>query len=490
MKKHTLSSATKLLFLALLSPCIVHSQPSTVTINRTVDQVQPLTGLVLWNYLAEEENASYGSCFGLEYTYCKYSDVVTGKKDGKIQYNWSSLESTLNDVQSRGHQAVLRFWFEYPGEQPDGKTVGITAVPKYIKDMSDYKETKYNSGDGLCYYADWSHSELQWFAKQFYTDFAAKYDRDPRIAVMEVGFGHWGEYHISDGPSLKLGKNFPSKDYQEQFLTHVAQQFVNMPWCISVDAAETDQSAVTQRQSLKALHFGVFDDSFMCNGHDLGSKTGEKGYNEENWNAIGNTRWKTAPCGGEISYYKSSDQHNFLNPDGMYNMTWEGECAHYHISFMICNDALEGKYATTTRFKQGSMACGYHFQLTACQTDGNKTLVTVTNTGVAPIYKDAYFAIGSVRATESLKGLLPNATATFTIPVGLSKADDLHIVSDFIYSTQQIQFDANVTVTVVPTALDSPIHPLIEGAGGCSKIIKANRLYIFRHGRTYTPLGM
>ncbi|MCQ2341940.1 MAG: DUF4832 domain-containing protein [Paludibacteraceae bacterium] len=453
-------------FVLTLSVCQAANMHD-VAVSRTVDKVQPMTGLVLWPDLASEKKSNYGNTFALEYSYCKYSDVVTGKgSDGKIQYDWSSLESTLNAIKGRGHQAILRFWFEYPGEQPDGKTIGVTAVPAYIKALSGYKETSYTGDEGKCYYADWSNSELKWFAKQFYTDFAAKYDKDPRIAIMEIGFGHWGEYHISDGPSLRLGVNFPSKDYQEEFLLHVAAQFDQMPWCISVDAAETDQSSVTERNSLKNLHFGVFDDSFMCNGHDKGSTGGEKGYNEENWDAIGKNRYQFSACGGEISYYKSSDQKNFLNPAGMYNMVWETEVAKYHLTFMIANDAIGGQYATTTRFKEGSMACGYHFAVTACKTDGSVTEVTVKNNGVAPIYKDAYMCIGSTRATASLKGLQPGSSQTYTINAGLANGNDLKIACDYIYSTQEIQFDANLSGSSDPGPVIDPIIDPTPTPGG------------------------
>ncbi len=184
-----------------------------VPLQRSIDQAQPMTGLVLWPWLAAELDGTYGKTIALEFSYCLPSQVVTGKKDGKIQYDWSSFESLLNDIASRSHQAVIRFRYEYPSSTDvDGKTKGMTAVPAYIKALSGYKET-YSSnpgGDGPTYYADWSNAELQWFTKQFYTDFADRYGADPRIAFLEVGFGHWSEYHIY-GMTTKLGVNFPTK---------------------------------------------------------------------------------------------------------------------------------------------------------------------------------------------------------------------------------------------------------------------------------------
>ena len=101
------------------------------------------------------------------------------------------------------------------------------------------------------------------------------------------------------------------------------------------------------------------------------------------------------------------------------------------------------------------MASGYHFEVTRCQTDGAQTCLTVTNKGVAPLYRDAYFAIGMVRSGESLRGLLPGESLKVTIPASLSSAADgtlLHkpvIVSDYILDTQQIEYDCRLTTTSV-----------------------------------------
>jgi hypothetical protein len=53
----------------------------------------------------------------------------------------------------------------------------------------------------------------------------------------QVGFGHWAEYHIYGTP-YKLGKNFPTYEYQEQYLRWMDKNWVETPWMISVDAAD------------------------------------------------------------------------------------------------------------------------------------------------------------------------------------------------------------------------------------------------------------
>lgn len=406
-----------------------------VSIKSAVDAVQPSTGLVLWSDNARSRHSKYGESIALEYAYCLPCKVVKGKVDGKIQYDWSSFDSWLNDVVSRNHQAVVRFRYEYPGSRDVDGQPGTTAVPDYIKALDDYNETYNKNEDGATWYADWSNTELQWFTKQFYTDFNAVYAKDSRIAFIEVGFGHWSEYHIYGTP-LKSGINFPSNIYQKEFLEHVAS-VLEIPWLISIDAADRSSTPIVGNAELMALTFGLFDDSFMHKDH-------ENGYNEECWNSIGKgTRWQTGACGGEISYYSSSDQKNFLNPDGMYGVTWESAAAKYHITFMIANDAPSGKYGTAERFKQASIFSGYNFALTALYANDKGTIADVTNTGVAPIYRDAYLAVGGVRSKTSLKGLLPGETLRVSVDKA-TDGSDVTIESDYILKTQKIQFDADL----------------------------------------------
>ena len=413
-------------------PAELDESYAPVSISAKVDAVQPGTGLVLWSENASERNAAYGKSISLEYAYCLPCQVVKGKVDGKIQYDWRPFNQWLSDVASRKHQAVVRFRYEYPGERSvDGKP-GTTAVPDYTKVLPDYHETYFENEDGPTWYADWTNAELQWFTKQFYADFNAAYRDDPRIAFVEVGFGHWSEYHIFGTP-LQPGVNFPSDAYQKEFLTYLAGE-LDIPWLISIDAAES--SPVVGDASLMALTFGLFDDSFMHKDH-------EGDYNENCWNAIGKgTRWQKGACGGEISYYTSADQKNFLNPAGMYGVTWEQASAKYHISFMIANDAPSGQYGTAARFKEASMACGYHFALTGLYANAEKTAAYITNTGIAPIYRDAYLAVAGTRSETSLKGLLPGDTLLVFIPKPTT-GTDLTIESDHILPTQKIEFDAD-----------------------------------------------
>lgn len=453
--------------------CVVANDWKPVPLERSITSVQPMTGLVLWRTHGQVDK--YAPVTTLEFSYCLPCKVVKGKKDGKIQYDWSYLEDILNDIASRNHQAVIRFRYENPGNTEVGAT-GATAVPQYIKDMPGYKETSNYAEGSLTYYADWTNVELMWFTKQFITDFNAQYKDDPRIAVIQVGFGHWSEGHIY-GTTLQLGVNFPSKAYQKEYFTHVANT-LEIPWGMSIDGGDSYYSPVAEDEELLALAFGAFDDSFMHAEHELASGSG---WNEMCWDGIGKEyRWMKGICGGEISYYTSNDQKNFLNPAGMYGWTWEEASAKYHISYMLANNAPGSKHATVERLREAGIAAGYTFRVSDCKTNGSVTRLVVSNQGIAPIYRDAFFAIGNVQSDVSLRGLLPGEGMEVVIPVELINSSDLQIVSPYILPTQTIEFETGTFTAVDNITTHQP---------SAVKYLQDGHILIQRGNKRYTVTG-
>ncbi len=379
----------------------------------------PLKGIVLWPDEARD-HPELNEVVALEFAYLTPSAIVrTPDREGHPVFNWTPLEHLLDDMASRGHQAVLRFRYEYPGEttpEYPGKR-GATGVPAYIKSRPDYRETfsPNPGGDGPTWYADWGNKALQDFTIQFFKAFADRYDADSRVAFLEVGFGHWSEYH-THGTPVRLGKNFPSKEFQAAFFRHLAERLKATPWCISIDAAQPEYSDMARDSSLSALPFGLFDDSFMHEEHDIAQGDG---YNEKCWNAFGKERWRRAPCGGEISYYKKRDQREFLNPKGLYGVTWEAAAAKYHMTFVVGNDSLAGRFATPGRLREAALATGYDLRLVEAKSFGNSLAVKIANKGVAPLYHDAFATIADAKgagivAGGNLRGIQPGETRTLT----------------------------------------------------------------------------
>lgn len=437
MKKIKLHNILFLLLLACTNLFSVSYR--NIPLNSTISTVEPFKGIVFWN--THDQIDTYKNSIALEFSYCLYSDVVNATPGG---YDWSKFETLLNDIASRGHQAVVRFRFEYPG--PDGAIGGVAgacAVPAYIKALPEYTETfNPNGSDGATYYCDWSSTELQRFTKEFYTKFAERYDNDPRVAFVQTGFGHWSEYHIY-GTDLNLGQNFPSHAYQKEFLQHMDTTFKYTPWSVSIDVADGIYTPAAGDPEIMALKFGLFDDSFMHAQHDISQGDG---YNETCWNTLNRSRWQFAPGGGEFSYYTANDQKNALNPAGMNGGTWEQRAAQYHMTYIIGNDVTEG-YGTVDRVKEASMNSGYKFKITSFQVTTSTAIVKVKNIGIAPLYHDAYVTVNGVKSTISLKCLLPDSTLECSVSgltIGSTDIPTLTITSDKLLAGVTIPYQANI----------------------------------------------
>ena len=374
--------------------------------------VQPMTGIVVWD---GNPNVSSGA-HTLEYSYMLFDDIVSEKGE----YDWTVVENKLNDIASRNHQAILRFRYTYVGQ--------LTTVPKYIKDLPDYHETKGFSEGKETWFPDWSNQELKDFTLEFYKKFADKYDTDNRLAFLQVGFGLWGEYHIYDGP-FELGKTFPSKEYQTVFLKKMESLFPNLHWSISIDVEDGNVTPFRDNPALLNLSFGLFDDSFMGEEHAR--------VNEQRFKFLGfESRYINNPIGGEFNYYTNYDQEHVLSPNGAHGESYESFASRFHVTYMIGN--AQYKYHTLERIKEASLHTGYKFEVIKLEKSENKTILTVKNIGTAPIYYDAYFSINGNKSNESLKALIPNQEKVFTI--NYMGNETLKIVCDRLLEGQTIDF--------------------------------------------------
>ncbi|MEI8212682.1 MAG: DUF4832 domain-containing protein [Planctomycetota bacterium] len=385
------------------------------TLQSTITNVQPMTGIVLWS----TNEAAATAPIQLEYAYLKYDQVVQEKGI----YDWQPVENLLNEIAGRKHQAILRWHDTYVGEP--------TGVPAFIKALPDYRETTAKSENKPTGFPDWSNQEWQAFVLEFFTAFAEKYDRDPRIAFVQVGFGLWAEYHIYDGP-MTLGKTFPDKSFQLTFTGHLASQFRKTPWMISVDAAG-DHTPFAEDPMLAHAPFGLFDDSF---NHRLHEKE-----NEPNWRILGLDRWQRAPTGGEFSFFSKKDQKEALSPKGPYGIPFSEQAAKFHVSFIIGDDQTRFQKAPVIR--NAGMSCGYQFKVTRFVSSSTQSELDIENMGIAPIYFDAFPAIDGVRSEGSLKGLLPRESRTFRIAQG-SKMPLVTIECDRLVPGQKIEYSADL----------------------------------------------
>jgi len=388
-----------------------------IPLRSAITHVQPMTGIVYWNDSGRNET----DAIQLEYSYIGYSDVASAED----AYDWTVVEDILDSAAARGHQAIIRFYYVYPGFE--------TKVPAFIKASPGYVETSGTVEGETTWFPDWSSAALRDFTLDFYARFAARYDHDSRLAFLQTGFGLWAEYHIYEGPFI-LGETFPSKEFQGAFFESLASEFEDLPWSVSIDAADADVSPVAGSPTLLALRFGLFDDSFLCEEHDA--------VNALNYAALGaGTRYERSPIGGELSYYSEYDQEHALDAGGPYGTSFEALAARFHVSYMIGNDQPD--YQTEARIRAAGMATGYRFRVTAFSASPSLSRVTVENVGIAPLYRDAWIAVNGMRANASLKGLLPGRSLSVEIPSD-GAAPVLSIACDHLVAGQEIQFEADL----------------------------------------------
>ena len=389
-----------------------------VPLKSEIKNVQPMTGIVLWNTHSKVNTDN----IQLEYSYMLYNDVC--KEQGV--YDWTPMDNLLEQAASRGHQVVVRFRYTYVGKS--------CAVPDYIKAWPGYEEMKGTSEGRTTYFPDWRCEELQRFHLEFHQKFAERYDKDPRLAFVQTGFGLWAEYHIYDGP-CKIGRTFPSKEFQETFFKEMDKYFDETTWSISIDAADSFYSPLKAKKELLDIPFGNFDDSFMHETHNE--------YNRDCWLFFGEDSYKDGPRGGEFSYYSNYDQKNCLNKEGMYGRTFESQVEEYHMTYILGND--QPSYQTMDRIKEASMSMGYKFEIKDFRVKDNEAAVLIENIGVAPIYRDAYVSVGGVKGAYSLKNLMPGEQKWIEIKgEGVSAKAVPQIECKHLVPGQKIEYKANI----------------------------------------------
>ena len=389
-----------------------------VPLQSAITHVQPMTGIVLWNTSGSNKT----EYVQLEFSYMLYNDVCKEKD----VFDWAPMDKLLKEVAARGHQAVVRFRYTYPGYS--------CAVPDYIKEWPGYEATNGKSEGRKTEFPDWRCEELQRFHMEFHRRFAERYDKDPRLAFVETGFGLWAEYHIYDGPCV-IGRTFPSHEFQAQFLPKMDEWFQDTPWLFSIDAADSKYAPFHKQKELLDLRFGNFDDSFMCEDWS--------GYNYSSWKFFGEERYKQAPLGGEFSYYSDYDQKHVLDKGGMYGRVFEDVVAKVHMTFIIGNDQ-PGKQ-TPERIAEAAMSMGYRFEIRDFQVkDGELAAVRIANVGVAPIYRDAFVEVEGVRGDLNLRTLMPGDEAWVKIPCKATTASRPAIACDHLVAGQEIQYQADI----------------------------------------------
>ena len=346
----------------------------------------------------------------LEFDYLPYSAIVKGYDE----FNWTPLEKLLDNIASRGHQAIFRIFLEYPDKK------GV--IPNFlVNDGLKVHKWLYTETQPLppapIETPDYEDKNLRKSLKSFLAAFGKKYDGDQRLGFITAGLlGTWGEWHTYPKDEL-----FASKTVQVEVMDAYEAAFKVTPILLRYPAGKK----VNQKAKNADRKFGYHDDSFAWATLHTGKKDDDWFYMDALKAAGPNAeaKWKTHPIGGEIrpeAWGKVFDE----NPSDSKIQDFRTCVESTHATWLMDSGMFEKKQKASRikRAEDQVRRMGYEFHVpgvTIGSMKGGKLPVTVEieNRGVAPFYYDwtpEYGlildgkAVTTFRCSGKLIGLLPS----------------------------------------------------------------------------------
>ncbi|MEV0714473.1 DUF4832 domain-containing protein [Asanoa sp. NPDC050611] len=304
--------------------------------------------------------------YSMEWFYLPLSDVMTGPR----QFRWDALERQLDDIAGRGHQAVFRFYLDYPGKP--------TGVPRYLLDQGlvthPYTE---NGNNGVSVSPDYDDPRLVSALENFITAFGRRYDGDPRIGFVTLGLiGFWGEWHTWPHDGWTLPENWmPSTDVLARILDRYETAFDRTRLLARYPSPEN-----------KELGIGYHDDSFAfetlppTSWHFV-QRLIDQGVTE---------KWRQEPIGGELRPEIQSCLWDEPVSCGQYE-DFAASVAQTHASWLINHAAFAPTGYSGANYERAlaaSRSLGYELTVTEAALARDRVSIRVANRGVAPFYYD------------------------------------------------------------------------------------------------------
>jgi hypothetical protein len=223
----------------------------------------------------------------MEFMYLALSDLMQSEE----QFDWQPLEDLLNDVASRGNQAVIRIYMEYPGKEK--------GIPQYLVRQGLKVHQYLNTNTApfppkTIVTPDYEDPRLRTALRSFIEAMGKRFDGDPRLAYITAGLlGTWGEWHTYPRNDL-----WASHSTQDVVLDAYEKSFSSTPILLRYPAGPNHGSQTDNA----SRSFGYHDDSFAWATLDTG-KPEDDWFYQPALKAAGKAaveKWKTRPIGGEI----------------------------------------------------------------------------------------------------------------------------------------------------------------------------------------------
>jgi hypothetical protein len=371
MKRLWLVKAAILLASVISAPAVAQQWHSMVFRDdaRGVDE-NPLRGFVPYSSTKQTDDSFPHS---LEWFYLPLADVVTGPDT----YDWSAVERQLTAIAGRGHQAIFRFYLDYP-KKPTG-------IPSYLP-AAGLKTFRYSDAGNATSATpsvspDYRDPRLIECLAHFIRAFGARYDGDARIGFLSAGlYGFWGEWQVHNHPLIgePTGWSIRQKD-KDALLRAYAETWSRTPIMVRYPDVTDDRKLLG--------HFGFHDDSFLED--TIGSEGWQFWQEMESAGTTGSWQWH--PTGGEIYPALQSGLWESRPTRGAQGV--KTAIATTHATWMLDSGLFQT--ALTPEEKTNALRAermlGYklfcrQWRITRSD-DGSATLtVHVENRGVAPVY--------------------------------------------------------------------------------------------------------
>ena len=244
--------------------------------------------------------------------------------------DFTALELELEDIASRGRQAVFRIFIDFPAAAPQtgcpvypdqasreaaAMAWSEFALPDFL--IASTAITDYCDGpnDVFGFSPDYTSNALLDEIELLMAAIDARYDsfpgsgsgNDPRIAYLEVGFlGHWGEWHTFLHPSDPLAcgvGEFSVHDAMDRVLnvfdategaftkTRVVVSADLLQCQLRFDDPDADTDGVAFFRSI-GVHDDDFANSTVCDtSHGYAARSAALGLDDD---------WRSLPIGGEV----------------------------------------------------------------------------------------------------------------------------------------------------------------------------------------------
>ncbi len=335
-------------------------------------------------------------------------------------YDWSELEELLDALTAHNMGYALRVFPYSPSFIRDNDTPeeNYDWTPKYVYEAGAKKITaRYKDNNANAAVPVWDDSVYLYYAKEFATALAAKYDGDPRIEYIDVrSFGEWGEWHVSNLDGSKM----PSVEIQKDMLKHYASVFKKSLLVLPSDGYGDVYTY--------ALSLGITKRDDCLIGIPGTADSLVRAY-EANKPTVAEN------CGGYAIMLNYTD----VIPGGYLKWTperWMDAITTAHLTYYVLDQDFDDcgyRFYNDNKALADSMTkvIGYNFTVESAElvtvamassgksADTTSTLnITVKNTGVAPSFFDIYMVAEFVDSTGKT---LAQIGETVRIPKGTFK---------------------------------------------------------------------